>query len=160
MKNKISFQVWFTVLAMLILIGPITVTVNYLGKIALTAKGKIPKNNMFHNQVRESRGFHNNGFNLTPHQENLQGRQIPGTAADDSFWLKVSSSLPQTYFNMYKSLIVQENNLPNLNISISILLVFWYFFGFIIDGENKNDNKWNTCINMLNILITLFFDCT
>ena len=124
------FQVWICLVMSLILIGPITATINNF--VTITKRDK------------------NTCARITGRNCSLDLKTPPKTAMEDNSansatlsgtWHHLLSSLPGVYFNMFKSLVYQENNLPKVNISISILLIFWFFFGLIFDSKYKIDIK-------------------
>ena len=117
------------------MIGPLTATINYLGMNVKRDKNR--QTSMKKNEQNRSM------YLTTPPKTAMEDNSgySANSATLSGTWRHVVSSLPRVYFNMFKSLIVQENNLPNANISISFLLVFWFFFGLISDGKFKIDIK-------------------
>lgn len=44
-------------------------------------------------------------------------------------------NLSLSYFNLFATLLMQDNRLPSRSLSISCLFLFWYFYGIVIDGK-------------------------
>ena len=120
----------------MVLIGPITVIINHVG-----AKFIDDKNGT---QIRLER---TNSEPLSLGDSSTENKIIPprtGIAELDKQAKEgvQSSDLQQlwtqirwTYLNMFRTLVIQGNRLPVHNLSISILFIFWYFFGLVIDSK-------------------------
>ena len=128
-------QLWAYLALSLTSIGPITVIINYLGTKFINGESRT--------QIRLER---TNSEPLSLEDNLIETEIIPPTpeilalneqtkeAVQSSDLQQLWTQLPWAYLNMFRILVIQGNRLPVHNFSISILFIFWYFFGLIIDS--------------------------
>ena len=118
---------WLSVLITLILIGPIAGVITYYEDILLEDK-KNPKN-----KFQKPCKVHRRENDVNNKTELKIGNIVDSVSTDLSTGARRRlSNLQNVYFNMFCSLVLQENKLPHRNMAISILLIFWYFLVIVI----------------------------
>lgn len=132
-------QLWFCLLVTLLLIGPIAVAVNHFGNVPEKNRkheNSVPETNMEPDRVHTSYDEHDNNSHLTAH-ERIPPDDVSGNHACFSSratpppWLL--TPLPYAYFNLFSTLVTQENKRPSKNMAITFLFSFWYIFGLVVD---------------------------
>ena len=119
---------WLSVFITLILIGPITGLITFYEDILLEDK-KNPKNKVQKPcKVHRRENKINNKAELTV--DDIMDSVCTDLSAGGR--RKLLSNVQNCYFNMFRSLVLQENELPHRNMAISILLIFWYFLVIVI----------------------------